>query len=50
MDVLKEWLEKSFANTELKKVQFDITEKTLSVILLSYSLLFPYEAVKICHL
>ncbi|KAL3981714.1 Wings apart-like protein regulation of heterochromatin family protein [Acanthocheilonema viteae] len=30
MDVLKEWLEKSFANTELKKVQFDITEKTLS--------------------
>uniref|UniRef100_A0A0R3RS57 WAPL domain-containing protein n=1 Tax=Elaeophora elaphi TaxID=1147741 RepID=A0A0R3RS57_9BILA len=30
MGVLKEWLEKSFANTELKKVQFDITEKTLS--------------------
>ncbi|CAG9538718.1 unnamed protein product [Cercopithifilaria johnstoni] len=30
MDVLKEWLEKSFANTELNKVQFDITEKTLS--------------------
>ncbi|KAK6109914.1 Wings apart-like protein regulation of heterochromatin family protein [Brugia pahangi] len=30
MDVLKEWLEKSFANTESKKVQFDITEKTLS--------------------
>uniref|UniRef100_A0A2K6W5H4 WAPL domain-containing protein n=1 Tax=Onchocerca volvulus TaxID=6282 RepID=A0A2K6W5H4_ONCVO len=30
MDVLREWLEKSFANTESKKVQFDITEKTLS--------------------
>uniref|UniRef100_A0A915PJJ4 WAPL domain-containing protein n=1 Tax=Setaria digitata TaxID=48799 RepID=A0A915PJJ4_9BILA len=30
MDVLKDWLEKSFANTESKKVQFDITEKTLS--------------------
>ncbi|VDK87429.1 unnamed protein product [Litomosoides sigmodontis] len=30
MGILKEWLEKSFANTELKKVQFDITEKTLS--------------------
>ncbi|OZC05020.1 hypothetical protein X798_08013 [Onchocerca flexuosa] len=30
MDVLREWLEKSFANTESKKVQFDITETTLS--------------------
>ncbi|KAM3726829.1 Wings apart-like protein [Dirofilaria immitis] len=30
MDILREWLEKSFANTEPKKVQFDITEKTLS--------------------
>lgn len=49
MDVLKDWLEKSFANTESKKVQFDITEKTLSVRLFSYLLLTLNGTIKTCH-